>query len=67
MQGPFLQVANTRVGDVIEGTITKGFQQGLVTTFHNEVRAPNNKVAGLFQGIEGLHLQWGRTMTPHQR
>jgi hypothetical protein len=61
-EGFLLEVAQARVGDVIEGPVTKDLEQGLVVDGDDKVGAAKSEVPGFVKGVndrKGLSFDWG--------
>lgn len=62
MQGLLLDVTESSVWNVLEGSITEHLEQGLVIDSNSPVTAAKDKESGFIKGIgngEGLPLNWG--------
>ena len=61
-QGLLLEVTESRIWNVLEGSITEHLEQGLVIHSNSQVTATKDKESGFVKGIgdgEGLPLNWG--------
>ena len=59
-QGLLLEVAESSVWNVLEGSITERLEQGLVIHSNSQVTAAKDKESGFVKGIgNGLPLNWG--------
>ena len=61
-QGLLLEVTESSVWNVLEGSVTEHLEQGLVIHSNSQVTAAKDKESGFVEGIsddEGLPLNWG--------